>query len=230
MHVLSRRAERAVHAGAAGRSYVLRPPRAGAGDAAAARVPARSARPAGPSAGAYLLLVLLAGALLAVPGVVVAAVLGVVPAGWTAVPPVALGLLVAALRGRARRRRAVRATSARRRPAPRPAAPPVATSAAAAAGRLAASATPPPTTTSSPIKELATATAAASAAGRVREPAAGSWTPVPVPPPTYTLKPPAPRRVALERAEPVAAVAPAAPQAPAWDLDAVLERRRAVNA
>ncbi|MGN6303048.1 MAG: hypothetical protein ACTHN8_18345 [Angustibacter sp.] len=73
------------------------------------------------------------------------------------------------------------------------------------------------------------------------EPADGGWQPVPVPPPTYTLKPKAPPRVrpavpvaagvaaeettvAAPAAAPVAP-APAAPPVPAFDLDEILERR-----
>jgi hypothetical protein len=72
------------------------------------------------------------------------------------------------------------------------------------------------------------------------------WTPVPVPPPTYTLKPAAPRPdpAPLELpAPPAPSAEPAALQTPRpprpWDddrtfaddldLDAVLARRRAVN-
>jgi len=63
------------------------------------------------------------------------------------------------------------------------------------------------------------------------------WTPVPVPPPTYTLKAHAPRRrlapATLAPAAPASGVARPVPgprtepRAPAFDLDAVLERRRA---
>jgi hypothetical protein len=73
-----------------------------------------------------------------------------------------------------------------------------------------------------------------------REPVAaeGTWMPVPVPPPTYTLKPVAPRPAPapLEPALAPAAqpAATAAPQLrlveePEVDHDSVLERRRAVN-
>jgi hypothetical protein len=65
-----------------------------------------------------------------------------------------------------------------------------------------------------------------------------TWTPVPVPPPTYTLKPvaprpqPAPLEPALDPAAQPAAAAPAqlrlVPE-PEVDLDSVLDRRRAVN-
>jgi hypothetical protein len=67
---------------------------------------------------------------------------------------------------------------------------------------------------------------------------ASTWEPVPVPPPTYTLKPVAHRR---EPAPLELELAPAAPYEPApaasreaepaaeVDLDSVLERRRAVN-
>jgi hypothetical protein len=64
----------------------------------------------------------------------------------------------------------------------------------------------------------------------------GTWVPVPVPPPTYTLKPVAPRRepAPLEPALDPAAVpqqpaATAQPVSADVDLDSVLERRRAVN-
>lgn len=83
------------------------------------------------------------------------------------------------------------------------------------------------------------------AAAPVEAPAAHTpddgWQPVPVPPPTYTLKPKAPPRVrpavpAQARPDvqepapvvapaPVTATAPAAPAAPAFDLDEILERR-----
>ena len=73
-----------------------------------------------------------------------------------------------------------------------------------------------------------------------REPLAaeGTWVPVPVPPPTYTLKPvaprpaPAPLEPALAPAAAPAATGPAPlrlVQEPDVDLDSVLERRRAVN-
>ena len=61
------------------------------------------------------------------------------------------------------------------------------------------------------------------------------WQPVPVPPPTYTLKPKAPPRVRPAVSAPAAATpaapaptpvpTPAAPTAPAFDLDEILERR-----
>ncbi len=62
----------------------------------------------------------------------------------------------------------------------------------------------------------------------------GSWTPVPVPVPTYTLKPTAPRLDAapLQLDQPTApaeAAADEAPPARALDLDAVLSRRRAAG-
>jgi hypothetical protein len=79
---------------------------------------------------------------------------------------------------------------------------------------------------------------------QVHEPRPGEWKPVPVPPPTYTLKPKAPPRTrpvvtapaagssqapgssAARVAPPVAApAAPVATPAPAFDLDEILERR-----
>jgi len=68
-------------------------------------------------------------------------------------------------------------------------------------------------------------------------PAAGGWQPVPVPPPTYTLKPkaPAPVRRPLFTADvtdEVPATRPPAPQPappPAFDLDEILERRIAAG-
>jgi hypothetical protein len=64
---------------------------------------------------------------------------------------------------------------------------------------------------------------------------AGTWTPIPVPPPTYTLKPMAPRPEPAPLETPAAPPAASAPrlavlEEPAdVDLDDVLERRRAVN-
>ncbi|KQX62864.1 hypothetical protein ASD06_12650 [Angustibacter sp. Root456] len=72
------------------------------------------------------------------------------------------------------------------------------------------------------------------------QPADDGWQPVPVPPPTYTLKPKAPARTrpvvpaqtrtaadepAATAPAPAAPVAPPAPSVPAFDLDEILERR-----
>lgn len=89
--------------------------------------------------------------------------------------------------------------------------------------------------------EAAAGTSAAERTAPEAEPAAeGSWTPVPVPVPTYTLKPQAPRRdaaplvldeTASEAAAPesVDHATEAAVPARALDLDAVLSRRRAAG-
>lgn len=153
-----------------------------------------------------LVLGLLAALLAAVVVVPLLVYLGYLQPWATAVPVGGLAVLVTALRTRVRRRARRRRATARasRRTAPRGAAP-----------RNATVRRPRP------------------APAPVSEERPGSWTPVPVPPPTYTLKPEAPRRQVLP--EPVPAPQPAARrEAPATvpdvpDLDAVLERRRAVN-
>ncbi|HYY09782.1 MAG TPA: hypothetical protein VE781_02530 [Kineosporiaceae bacterium] len=160
------------------------------------------------------------------------ALAGVVPAGFAVVCVALLVLDVAALRRVAvagQRRRAAEVAAARRRAA-RPARPvPIPVPAP-----LPVPAQPAPEQAPDADEHVAPV---------VEEPAAvadGTWVPVPVPPPTYTLKPAAPPREvaklepALDPASaPAATVAPAAAAVPAphgeVDLDSVLERRRAVN-
>jgi hypothetical protein len=71
-----------------------------------------------------------------------------------------------------------------------------------------------------PADELADSTEDAGAAGQVD---VRSWQPVPVPPPTYTLKPKAP----VVRAQPAQASPPTSAESTTetFDLDEILERR-----
>lgn len=234
MRVLDRRDDAKAVARPQSHSYVLRPPRAPVQDLPPAPVVPSTPRPAArpavrpgrrPRAALGMAVLVL---LLATPVTGVLAVLGTAP-GW--VPVVALGLLLLAvgrLRALAVRRRSGRSSQPRvsRVAAAAPAAPAVAASAVAASA-------------SAVEEQVADDDVAA-------EP--GSWTPVPVPVPTYMLKPMAPaRRVAPWQEGPAAAsaepepapepVVPAAEYEPAAyepaptrvvpDLDAVLERRRA---
>jgi hypothetical protein len=161
--------------------------------------------------------------LLAVTG----ALTGAVPAGFAVVCVVLLALDLTALRRVAvaeRRRRAEEFARARR-----------------AAARAARAARPEPI--AAPVAPQAPEVEAPDAVEPAPHaepiPAAvddGTWVPVPVPPPTYTLKPvahraePAPLEPALDPAaaasQPAAAAQPVAAEV---DLDSVLERRRAVN-
>jgi hypothetical protein len=170
---------------------------------------------------------------------IVGAAAGAVPAGLAVVCTLLLALDVAALRTVAvaeRRRRAARAERARR--------------AAVRAERAARAAAAPrvPVAPPVPVEQPAAPAPAPEApdadqqvAALTAEPAVAddhTWVPVPVPPPTYTLKPVAHRR---EPAPLELELAPAAPYEPApaasreaepaaeVDLDSVLERRRAVN-
>ncbi|MFP5334096.1 MAG: hypothetical protein ACLGIV_02175 [Actinomycetes bacterium] len=226
MHVLARR-PRARRPHPPTRSYVHRP-RTGAHHVAARTTPEGAPRrPARLPVGGLVVLVLLAALLVAVPASVVAAALGAIPFWAPAAPLGALiwllaGLRLRALRRRARRGRARRGRATVRRPVD---VPPVATA--------------PGQVTSSPAAAVAMAPPDVDAPVAADE----SWTPVPVPPPTYTLKPQAPRRTVAAYAAPAPAPVvpaeaasqqpeeaqpePARPAASTWDLDVVLERRRA---
>jgi hypothetical protein len=170
---------------------------------------------------------------------VIGAAAGAVPAFVAVVGVLLLGLDLAALRGAAvagERRRAAEAERGRRAAASeRARRARIAHEAAARAH--AADEAGAEVSSAAEVENLPVAPAAAPAA---RRPLAddGTWVPVPVPPPTYTLKPVAPRPAPapLEPAlAPAAApAATAAPQLrlveePEVDLDSVLERRRAVN-
>lgn len=223
MRVLTRRqAARRPHPQA--RTYVHRPRPEAVRRLPAAPEPSRPARL--PAAG-LVLLGLLALLLVTVPAVSVAAAVGVLPF-WT--PAAALAALLTelvALRLRALRRRQARRQAVRRRPvAPRRA--PVAARDVAQPAVPAAS---PATVSGAAATEPAPASV---------ELDADVWTPVPVPPPTYTLKPTAPRRTVAAYVPPVPAVPSPRPvevaepvpgrdeqPQPLWDLDVVLERRRA---
>jgi hypothetical protein len=136
--------------------------------------------------------------------------IGLVP-GWAGLPGTALLVLdVLALRAAARRR-AARAASRRRAPLPVVAEPePVEADEEAAPERA-------------PYDDAAV-TESLKVAAQGRE--TGTWDPIPVPPPLYTLKPAAHRPAP----EPVRPAEPAEPAvARLIDLDAALERRRAVN-
>jgi hypothetical protein len=178
-----------------------------------------------------VLAVLTAATLLALAG----AVAGLVPPAFAAVCVVLLGLDVAALRRVAvaeRRRRAELAAAARRR--------------TARAARTAVRPEPAPVAVPVQPTPAEAPDADEPAVPVVEQPAAvvadGTWVPVPVPPPTYTLKPMAPRAepAPLEPALDPASVVPVQPAPVAEpaaavavdldvDLDSVLERRRAVN-
>jgi hypothetical protein len=166
---------------------------------------------------------------------VVGAVAGAVPTGVAVVGVLLLGLDVAALRAAAvagERRRAVEAERARR----------AAEIDRARFARQAAAARAAAVRSTSDLEVPAAAEetlpVAAAPAAREAFAADGTWTPVPVPRPTYTMKPVAPRP---EPAPLEPAIAPAAPPAaatrvslrlvedPEVDLDSVLARRRAVN-
>jgi hypothetical protein len=158
---------------------------------------------------------------------VVGALLGAVPAVVALIASAVLAADVAALRAvvlRERRRTAAQAATTARavraaRRLPEPVAEPVAEPVLE------------PQPIDEPIDEPVVAPAPVVAADD------GSWTPVPVPPPTYTLKPMAPRREPAPLQTPAPEQPQLAPAARAWvheepadvDLDDVLERRRAVN-
>jgi hypothetical protein len=165
---------------------------------------------------------------------VAGAVIGAVPSTLAVVCTLLLALDVAALRAVAvseRRRRAARAERAHR-----------AGVRAERAARIAAARTAP--VAPAPVERSAAVApeapdAAEHAAALAVQPAAvddRTWVPVPVPPPTYTLKPvahrPEPAPLELAPAAPYeaqpAATHEAGPAAEV-DLDSVLERRRAVN-
>ena len=224
MRVLDRRDDaRGVARPQISHSYVLRPPRAPAQDLPPAPVvpaaPRAASRPAvrpgrRPRAALGIAVLVL---LLATPVTGVLAVLGVAP-GWA--PAVALGLLLLTLWR-------LRAVAVRRR-AGWSSRSPVSRVAVAAPAEAAVSA-PAPAAEKAVVDD-----------GVAAEP--GSWTPVPVPVPTYMLKPMAPaRRVAPWQEEPAAASAESEPVEPkpveyepvtrrvVPDLDAVLERRRAAG-
>ncbi len=170
-----------------------------------------------------VLAVLVTVTLLAIAG----AVTGAVPAGFAVVCVVLLALDLTALRRVAlaeRRRRTDELARARR-----------ALARAARAARPEPVAVPvqpaPPQVEAPDVVEPAPHAEPAQAA--VDD---GTWVPVPVPPPTYTLKPvahraePAPLEPALDpSAAPQQPAAAAQPVAAEVDLDSVLERRRAVN-
>ena len=200
MRVLGRRHAAPRTPSRGGRGYLHRPRPASRG----VNSPSPHASPArrrAPVAG-LAVLALLVPVVLAVPAAVVAAVLGAVP-GWVApLPAGTLLALLAVLRARAVRRR--RSRAAARRPA------------------TVAVVTPPAVETEPAPADVPPAQAPVPATSTADD---GTWTPVPVPPPTYTLKPPAPRRAPAP--EPAAASAAPTPAPVAWDLDEVLERRRA---
>ena len=232
MRVLARRSDLpARDRRPASRSYVLMPPREAVRDVVVKRarpvddgrslpratdVPPLSRRPSPGRrrSGSVMPLVLL-GLVVATPLLAALGLAGVVPAWSSMVPLVAAVAMVVALRASAVRRRAGLRVAPARRPGQ-----------------------PAPTAT---IKELRVDQgfpARAAVHASPAEPSATErdldlWTPVPVPPPTYTLKPQAPpRRLApppAPQAEHQPEPAPAAepPPAAALDLDAVLERRRA---
>ena len=212
MRVLARRSETpVVDRRPASRSYVLMPPREAVRDVVVKRSrPVADAepdvRPNSRRTPVVLPLALL-GLVLAAP-VLAGLVLADVLATWAPVLPLLAAVAaVVALRTSAVRRRAA-ARPAPRRPVvrPRPAAtPPGDQGLHAHPGRVASLEQP------------------------ADEP--GRWTPVPVPPPTYTLKDQAPPRrpAPLPEPEPQPAPAPEPAVDPVVevDLDAVLERRRA---
>lgn len=134
-------------------------------------------------------------------------------------------------------RRSVAVTVARQRPAPaaRPAAP-----AAPAASRPAAPAPRPAAPVTVPVADAATepmepivepVLEPVVAATGTDDAAGDTWEPVPVPPPTYVMKPPAPAFEADPTyTDPVYSPAPATAAAEGeTDLDDILERRWAVN-
>lgn len=230
MRVLERRAPAPV-ARPPARTYVVSQARVAprATPSRPAAVPARPARTAARTAAVRRRTALLA-------VLVVATVVGwpLVPLvglpWWTAtVVTVALVALVGRLRSTARRQRQ-RAVAVRRPAATRAGREDVRSVVgevvasrqdrlAAAGERAAAAAVPAP---------AAAPAAVPAAMDDVVEPAvAGGWSPVPVPPPTYTLKPKAPaRRVsAAVVPQPEPATAPAT-----FDLDEILERRIASGA
>jgi hypothetical protein len=177
------------------------------------------------------------------------AVAGVVSGGVLMMATTFLAADLAALRLVARRARRSRPDAAR-----------LATAGSAASRARGAGLTLPVATTAAPSPapaERAVPDAEPQAGAALSRPADdGTWVPVPVPPPTYTLKPVAPRAAPapLETlAPPAGSAAPASGAAlpatpPAWpafagvpprpwvtdepadvDLDSVLQRRRAVN-
>jgi hypothetical protein len=228
LRVLSRR-EPVVSAPARSGGPVLTAPSIAAPDAAAPAAPrGRSRRPARPgrSAGqvaarrrARVLLLLVAATAAAWAGVALGAAAWVVGAALS-------GLLlidVAALRAAAVRRAAARRHAR-----------------AGASARLSATASRRrPTAPAQPV--IASRSAAPAEREATADDRPGTWVPVPVPPPVYTLKPVAhrPEPQPLQPVERPAAVArdvrvpqPAAQlrePLPQMDLDAVLDRRRAVN-
>ncbi len=166
---------------------------------------------------------------------VLGAIAGAVPASVAVVAVLLLGLDVAALRAVAvagerrraaeveRARRDAEAERARRVRAVREAA-------RARAGAVAAAAVVE-------VPDVAAEAVRIAPAAREAVMADGTWTPVPVPPPTYTLKPivprpePAPLEPAVAAAAQPAAAGPSLRlvEEPEVDLDSVLARRRAVN-
>ncbi len=165
-------------------------------------------------------------ALTSVPVLGVLAVLGLAPAWSPAVGLALTAVCVAWLRKRALHRRALRA--ARRDAAPVPATP-----------------SEPPAVVED-LRDAVPDIDALLATDEDDDTQDRTWTPVPVPPPTYTLKPAAPVRPVLAwEGEPTlepslsvpslaAAPAPAAAEAPSVrrvvpDLELVLERRRAAG-
>lgn len=219
----------------AGRTYVHprrpsqpAPPSAAAGPARPVPSPSRDPRRPGPPtrrALAVVVLAALAALVLAVPVTVVASAAGVLPFWLPAVPLGSLVAVVVGLRLRALARRRARTSSAV--PLVARTSPPAGTGPAPAASRP-RQAPPAPQLVQDPP-------APQSSPSPQQRP--GTWTPVPVPPPTYTLKPAVPRRAVTvdvpEQTRP--AVEPAAQPTPqprhqpvgaTWDLDAVLERRR----
>jgi hypothetical protein len=228
LRVLSRR-ESAASAPARSGGPVLTAPSIAAPEAAVAAVPrARSRRPARPRRSpaqvaarrrARVLLLLVAATAAAWAAVVLAATPWLVGAALS----VLLLMDVAALRAAAVRRAAARRTAR----------------AGASARRSAAASRRRPTAPAQPA--IASPAAAPAEREATADDRPGTWVPVPVPPPVYTLKPVAhrPEPPPLQPVERPAAVArdvrmpqPASQlrePLPQLDLDAVLDRRRAVN-
>jgi hypothetical protein len=167
-------------------------------------------------------------ALLAVTAVAVAGTLsGAVPTLVAVVAASLLGADLVALRGAAVQRRRRRAVEAARAPAPPRIARPSRGLGPEPAAVVPAARAQPDVAEQEPLVVEAPVAA---------QPDDGTWVPIPVPPPTYTLKPMAPRPepapLHLAPVAPVLVVAAATtvfPEAADVDLDSVLERRRAVN-
>lgn len=220
----------------AGRTYVHprrpsepAPPSAAAGPARPVSAPSRDPRRPGPPtrrALAVVVLAALAALVLAVPVTVVASATGVLPFWLPAVPLASLVAVVVGLRLRALARRRARTPSAAR--LANRTSPPAGTGPVPAASRSPQAPPAPQPAQDPPAPQPAPRP----------EQRPGTWTPVPVPPPTYTLKPAAVRRAVTvdvpEQTRPAVEPAPQPtpqprhqPVAATWDLDAVLERRRA---